>query len=506
MNKDSLVYRSIIMVIMNFFIRFIGFVYGIFLSRLLGAETLGLLQIANSTMMVFLILTTSGIPTSITKLVAEENSKNKYSNIEKIYKSTMTFNLITSIILGLLLFVFAELISIKIFKNIDMLIIVYLLIPAIIIISLSNILRSFFYGMKNMIIPSIAQIIEHVTRFIFVIGLLYLLKPNDPIHSAIIAIIGIGFGEFFDLLWSLANKKRLYKINSKAIPSRQKFQYLTKILTISLPLTISGFFHIILMFSNSVLIPNRLITAGYSSNEALAIFGRITGMTMPLITLPFIVTSALAVNLITSLSEKMITKKFNDLRHDIELSIRITLLVSIPLMVIYIVLSKPIAYFLYNDIFVAKFIQVMGFSTVFFALQHTFSGILYGIGKQTSATINRILGMVVRVILIYSLMGDPKIGVNGFFISFFVSIFITLLLDIVTLESVIKIKLNYCDSIIKPLFASLFMVGFIYIFTYEIDSLQFSNPIAFFSTLGIGALSYFFILILTKAIPKIFKI
>lgn len=495
------------MVIMNFFIRMIGFVYGIFLSRLLGAETLGLMQIANSTLMVFLILTTSGIPTAITKLVSEENSKKNLNNVEEIYKSTMIFNLLTSIGLGLFLFLFAEFIAINIFKNEDMLIIVYLLIPALIIISLSNILRSYFYGMKNIITPSIAQIIEHMTRFIFVIGLLYYLKPTNPIQGAIIAIMGVGIGEFFDLLWSVYNKKRLYESKAGFLTHRQNTKVLAKVLYTALPLTISGFFRVILMFSNSVLVPSRLMTAGYSSSEAMSIFGRITGMTMPLITLPFIVTSALSINLITSLSEKMVLKRYKGLRHDIELSIKITLLISIPLMILYISLSKPIAYFLYNDILVADYIQIMGYITVFFALQQTLSGILYGIGEQTSATINRISGMVFRVILIYILMGNPKIGINGFFISFFISVFITISLDLLCLKNVIKIKLNYFDVVIKPLLASLFMVGFMYKFTYGIDSLQLSSPMAFLSTLFVAALAYVFILILTSAIPKkLFKL
>ena len=502
LDKNGLVYRSIIMVIMNFFIRIIGFVYGIFLSRLLGAETLGLIELASSTLMVFLIITTSGIPTSVTKLVAEENSRNNPHNVEMIYQSTMKFNLFTSIILGLILFIFAEFIALNIFKNKDMLIGIYLLIPALIILSLSNILRSYFYGMKNMITPSFAQIIEHTTRFIFVIGLLYYLKPTDPIQGAIIAIMGVGIGEFFDLLWSLYNRKRLYGSKTSFLTHRQSTQFLAKVLYTALPLTISGFFRVVLMFSNSVLVPSRLISSGYSSSEAMAIFGRITGMTMPLITLPFIVTSALSINLITSLSEKMVLKRYKSLRHDIELSIKITLLISIPLMILYIALSKPIAYFLYNDLLVANYIQIMGYITVFFALQQTLSGILYGIGKQTSATINRISGMVFRVILIYILMGNPKIGINGFFISFFASVFITISLDLFSLKNVIKIKLNYFDIVIKPLLASIFMVGFMYKFTYDIDSLQFSSPMAFLSTLFVAALAYVFILILTKAIPK----
>ena len=221
-------------------------------------------------------------------------------------------------------------------------------------------------------------------------------------------------------------------------------------------------------------------------------------MAMPLISLPFIVTSALVINLITSLSEKMVVKRYKEMRYDIGLSIKITLLVSIPLTVLYVALSRPIAIFLYKDPLVANFIRIMGYSTAFFALSHTLSGILYGMGKQTIATVSRLIGMVLRVILMYILMGDPRFGVNGFFISFFASAFITILLDIVILRGIIKLKLNYLDIIGKPLAASIFMVGFIYISTYNLDLLANSSPLAFASTLMVAGLAYVFILVLTK--------
>lgn len=76
------------------------------------------------------------------------------------------------------------------------------------------------------------------------------------------------------------------------------------------------------------------------------------------------------------------------------------------------------------------------------------------------------------------------------------------LLDLISLKNVIKINVNYVDIVLKPLLASLFMVGFIYKFTYDINSLEFSSPMAFLSTLFVAALAYIFILVLTKAIPK----
>lgn len=115
MDKDGIVYGSIVMIFINLIIRTIGFVYGVLLSKMLGAEALGHIQIANSTLMAFLLVTTSGIPTSITKLVAEENSKRNSRSVESIYSSTIAFNLLVSIILSMVLMFSAEFISVKVF-------------------------------------------------------------------------------------------------------------------------------------------------------------------------------------------------------------------------------------------------------------------------------------------------------------------------------------------------------------------------------------------------------
>lgn len=491
------------MIFMNFITRIIGFTYDVFLSKLLGAEAMGLFQIAMSTIMTFLIITSSGIPTSITKLVAEQNSKRNADGIESIYKTSIWLNLSLSIGLGIIFLLFSRFIAIKILKNENMLLGVYLLFPALIILSLSIVLKSYFYGMKNVVTPGIAQIIEHSTRFIVVIGLLYYIGPINPVHGAMIAILGISIGELCDLTWSIYAKNRLYKNKHHSLsrnPNEKSF--LIQILSMSLPLTLSGFFGVLLRFSNTILIPSRLMVAGYSSSQAVATFGRIMGMTMPLIHLPFIVTSALVINLIPSISEQVVLKRYQDIKRDIHLSIKVTLLISIPLMFIYVVLSKPLAIFLYSDPMVSSFINIMGYSTVLLALQHNFSGILYGLNKQITATINRLIGMVIQVILVYFLVGDPRYGIYGFFISFFSSTLITTILDIFTLKRAIKFKFDYLDLLGKPLFASTLMIIDMYVSTYNLKDIQNISPLLFVSSLLIGALSYIIILFITNSLPK----
>lgn len=242
------------MAIMNFIIRIAGFTYNISLSRLLGAEAMGLLQIAMSVMMTFLIITTGGIPTSVSKLVAKESARKNYKNIESIYEIAMTLNFIISILLSVILIFAAEFISVKVFKSKEMIIGVYLLVPAIIIHSLSSVLKSYFYGMKNVVTPSVSQMIEHVTKFVFVIGMFYFIFPIDPVHGAIIAILGLSVGEFFDLIWSLYSKGRLNKkCQNRILIKGNKKLFLMKLLHMSIPLTISGFIGVTLGFANTIL-------------------------------------------------------------------------------------------------------------------------------------------------------------------------------------------------------------------------------------------------------------
>ena len=171
-------------------------------------------------------------------------------------------------------------------------------------------------------------------------------------------------------------------------------------------------------------------------------------------------------------------------------------------MCIYVVLSKPLAIFLYSDPMVANFIHIMGYSTVLLALQHNFSGILYGLNKQIIATVNRLIGMIIQLILVYVLVGNPRFGIYGFFISFFSSTLITTGLDIWTLKRLIKFNFNYLDLLGKPLLGSTFMLIFMHIFTYDLKNVHNINPLLFVSSLLVGALSYIIILFMTKALPK----
>ena len=113
--KSSFVQGSFLLVLVNLILMFLDFSYNVFLSKLIGAEGMGLLQMAMSILMVFLALSSGGIPTAISKLIAEQNSKNRYV-AKRILKFTILFVLVLAVILSFILMFFAPSLAIRVFK------------------------------------------------------------------------------------------------------------------------------------------------------------------------------------------------------------------------------------------------------------------------------------------------------------------------------------------------------------------------------------------------------
>lgn len=503
MKAKGFIYGSILMVIINFIVRSIDFAYDVMLSKYIGAEGLGLFHMASSVLMIFIVISSAGIPTAISRLIAEYKSKKDFNAIKKVLIVALMLSLIFGITFSTVIGFFGDDIAIKIYKNENMTTLIYFLIPAVILLPFAITLKGYYYGLRIITIPNISQIIEHIAQFIIVYALLILAYPMEPIKGALIAVCGISIGEVFNLIWLTAMLK---KTNSKVphMPYKRKspLTIFKQIISISAPIAVADLLSVIFRFANSIFIPRRLIEIGYTSSEAISTLGRISGMTMPLIAIPFIVTGATAINLVPNISENMTLKRYYIVKRDINFSIKVALLAAIPLTLIYLTYPQQLGYYIYGDLKVSYFIRTMSFGTIFMSLEHTYSAILNGLKKQIAATRNRLIGLGIQVLCIYSLIGNPRFGINGFFIGYFLSGIIILVLDEITTKKIIKLKIDFKDILLKPIFASLVMNIIIYYVMNILKGSNFKDSIQFFVSLGIGSISYIIMLIITKAIPK----
>ncbi|WZL71619.1 stage V sporulation protein B [Clostridiaceae bacterium 35-E11] len=503
MQKNSFLFGTFILILVNFIVRFLGFSYKIVLSRMIGPEGIGLFHLVFPILMTFITFTTAGIPVAVSKLVAYHLSLNNKKGCNKTLALSLSIGLMISCFLSILLFYNARYISHVIIKNKDAYFSLIALIPAIPLITLSSIFRGYYYGIKNVGPPGMAQILEQIFRILFVIGTLHFFIPIETKYSAMIAVIGISVGELAGLLWLLLKFPLLEALHLRKtyyVLKKGSKGILRKIILTSIPITVTRLIAVVMQSINAVLIPQKLQIAGYTPQEAIATFGKLAGMALPLLFLPFIVTSALVVNIIPTISQEMALKNTKGIGLKSSLAIRITLLVAIPATFLFVFFATPICEFIYNQPDVGIYLSFLAYGIIFLSLHHTMSGILHGMGKEVITTIHYLLGMIFQLLCTYHLVSNPKFAATGFIIGFILSTSIICTLNMITLTRYVKLNISVLNAIIKPIFASVIMIILV-VNIYKICRyIDLSSILSIASSLSSGFLGYILIVFLSGSI------
>ena len=362
--------------------RGIGFLLRIYLSRVLGAELLGSYQVAMSVFGVILTLIASGLPTIISRKVANLRSENQLKRCDKIVSSGLIIALSISIFVCIILFAFPNILA-KIFTSTHSISVLYILLPSAIASSVYAILRGALWGQKRFFTISFAEFFEQVIRIIILIILV-----SMPIN--------MGLGERAGL--------------SLTIASFISSIFVTTIRTVSSLVT-----SII-----SIIIPARLMLYGYTSGEALAKFGIVMGMTFPLLMIPGTLISSLAVALIPEISEQTTNidkdgvKNHETLKNQITLALSLSCVISCLLLPAFLVLGKPIGLFLFKSEEAGLYLSMSAILMVPMGLSQISSSILNAIGLEMKSLKNYAISALFLFVCIYFL---PKyMGVSALII------------------------------------------------------------------------------------------
>nr|WP_072888107.1 oligosaccharide flippase family protein [Tepidibacter formicigenes] len=432
MKIPNLVYSTTLLFISNFIVRIIGFLYKIFLSRKIGAGGLGIFHIIFHFLMLCVSITTTGIPVALNSLISKEKSLNNKHNINVLFISTLYLSFFISIFISVFVSLNSKFISLKLLHSPNYQIFILSITPAISLITISNILRSYYYGLKKVEVPAVGQILEQISRILFVVFIFSYIK-NASLYS-LIPLIGLSVGEIINILFVTINLTKEPNLkNNYVIGLRDFFIGISKISKIAFPITFNRVFTVIIQSISSILIPSRLVLSGLKYTNAMNIYGTITGMVFPFLFLPFTVTSALVVNLIPSISQEIPKKNYKLINKKIFFSIFLSASIGFSASLIYMFFGEEICYFVYKSNLAGKYLKLISVSCFFMVLNHTLSGILHSIEKEYRATINNIIGLLVQLLCIYFLIPINNINIYGFIYGFIASSIIIFILHSITL-------------------------------------------------------------------------
>ncbi|MFI3209938.1 MAG: polysaccharide biosynthesis protein [Peptostreptococcaceae bacterium] len=458
--KESFLKGAFILGLAGIFIKLMGGVFRIPLGNFLGAEGIGYYQAAYPIYTLFLTLATAGFPTALAKLVSEKNAKGDFKGANKIFRVSHLTLLLTGIVSFMIFFFGADYIVNDIIKNPGAYYAMLAIAPSLLFVPVMSAYRGYFQGRRDMSKIALSQIGEQFFRVILGLALaFYLMELYGPKFGAAGAVMGATVGAMFSILYLIViylieGKKRKVELEkSKHFPDESTFTILKKLLVVAVPITIGAAVMPLVNMIDTVLVIRRLEVAGFSLSEANAMFGQLTGMAMTIVNLPSVLTVAMSMSLVPSISESFARGDKKQATKDTQNGIKVTLLMVLPAAFGIASLAHPLMSLLYPNepSLVGDILLIISPCVIFLGLIQTMNGILQGMGKPMVPVIALLVGMAVKVFLSYTLTAMPQVNIFGSAIGTVSAYTIAVIIEIIYLVKVIKIKFSIKDFVVKPL-------------------------------------------------------
>ena len=433
---------TLLLTITGFVTRILGFFYRIYLADMLGAHYLGIYQLIFPVYAICFTIYGAGIQTALSQVIASEKNQNdNVCSVMKIFRTGTAIALLLAF--GLQFFMWWKAEWIALHFVMEPALTPYLRIMAVFFpfCCLSACINGYYYGIQDAKIPAITQVIEQIFRIFFVFGMTFFMMPDATVEeNCRIAVWGLAAGEisscFFNVwkLWkhcrdrSDSGKRKLYRQHRQNGCSTG----IRSLLWLASTLTLTRLFITFLNSVETVLLPAMLKRYGYSSEEALSIYGVLTGMTFSFLLFPSTITNSLAVLLVPSVAEADAAGDTRMIRRSISLSIRYCLLLGILCTGIFMVFGKELGLVIFHNELAGDFLVTLSWLCPFLYLGTALTSIINGMKKTHISFLITAVSLGVRILFL--LWAVPVYGMRLYLIGLLVSQLLQVLLELLYLK------------------------------------------------------------------------
>ncbi len=402
----------------------------IVMTRLLGTEGIGIYMLISPTFMLLIALAQLGLPTAISKIVAENKVKSK-----NLIFSIIPFSLIINLVIIIVMLFISSFIANNLLhepRSYYALICTGLVLP---FISISSILRGYFFGKQRMIPHVVSNVTEDIVRLIIIIlGLPLFLSRGVEIAVAFIVLSNI-FSELTSIIVLFFFIPKGFKLEKDDFMPQKK--NVKNILNIALPTTSSRLIGNIGHFLEPIILTTLLLKSGYSNNFIVKEYGIINGYVLPLILLPSFFTMAISQALVPIVSNSYSNGKIDITKRRIKQAIFFSLLIGIPSTLIFEFFPEFLLKFIYKTNEGITYIKFLAPICLLHYVQSPISSSLQAMGKAKDSMKGTLYGMLIRTLLL-SLLCICKIGLWGLIITIAFNIIFVTIYDYLKVKKYLK--------------------------------------------------------------------
>lgn len=468
--------------------RLMSFIFKIYLSRELGAEILGVYQIVFSILGLFSCLSSSGLPTTLSRITAETTARGDNKTQFSVFSTCIITSLIFAVGTCIIFYAFPHLVDL-LFSDPRCVEIFMIVLPMLITVSLYCVIRGWFWGRKNYNVFATTELVDEFLKISFAIiflsgGLFALSKDKTYAISMLIS----------DIIMTVI-LIILYFVKGGRMARPRMFKSICKS---SAPLTITRIEGSFMSTFMSLAIPAILIAKlGFSTSEATAAFGRASGMVMPLIFAPISAVGSLSVVLTPEIATLNANKNLHAFEKKLGAILKYTFVISGLFFCFYAGIGKPLGTMLYNDPLAGEYLQFAAILVFPMAANNILVSILNSLGKEMQTFFGHFTSCIFLVATVLLLSG--VFGIKTYFIALAVFHTSNLIINMFLLSKKFHLESSLFFDVSFTCVVS-FLIASIGKLSYNYLSLKTNTYVAFFICLIAFAALYISALSLLKIV------
>lgn len=548
--QQSFMYATLIMAVSTIVVKFLGLVFRIPLTRLLGDVNMAYYSTAYEVYLPIYSIAMAGLPVAVSRMVAQYVSENRYNDIKNVFKVAKRLFTITGIVGFILMFGIGYLVTI-VAENPNALPSMFVIAPCIIFCCILSLYRGYYEGLRNMYPTAISSLIEAVCKLVLGYGFAWIVMnfykgENVGAYSAAAAILGITVGTAIAALYVFIRHKAIgdsiseimYANSPNGIDAKEVFKALVAIsipvVLGSLATQVSGLIDVAMvqrqlhdgvagnmavfeaqykhLFTDSGWqnIVNHPIEdsgqiVGYENQLHLFLYSVYRNQAYTFFNLVPTITAAVGVSALPVLTMAWTNQDKTAIKSNLESMLKVITLIAFPAGLGLIALAPEILSMLFNTegtVVAAPLLRILGVAACLAGMTTPMTNLLQAIGKPTVPVKNIAVGAVIKIVVNYVLVGIPSINILGAPIGTLCCYLYIAIADLFCIIKYSRVVPSLFVTIIKPLAAASVCAIAAYFTQMGLDILLNGSRLATIGALMAAVIAYVVAISILKCITR----
>ena len=455
------------LIMFNLFLRTVGVSFNVYLAGRAGGEVMGLYSLISGVYGFFITLGCGGAHLGCTRLIAEAmgqfpdsdtTSPARRAALLRVLRTALRYALLCGVCAGAILFPAASHIGRVWLGDVRTVPSLRVLAISLPIVSLSGCLSGYFTGMRRVALPSLTGVISQLLRLGLCSALLEAWLPRGASYACLALVVGSSVSETAGLAFSalacrldgrIQNKSKKQPQIGVSRTADENPPLTRRLLHITVPVTVAACLRSGLLTLQHALIPRGLQAVGASWSTALASYGIIHGVVLPVVLFPPVFVSSFSGLLVPEVAEANARGHRKRVAHVSGRVVSVALLFSFGAAGIMTCFAPEIGALVCGSAEAGTYIRVLAPLIPIMYVDSSVDGILKGMGQQVYSMTVNIIDALTSVILVWLLL--PHMGLKGYIISVYVTETLDTTLSLCRMLRISRMQIRLWHMVAGPL-------------------------------------------------------